>query len=148
MVAVFVAAAFFMVAPGLAAQQTAPVGATPASEAREAPPTERVDMLFFDWNSAKISAESASTLDKLVARRSGQPVRYVEVRGFSDRSGPRSSELQVARRRAGAVRDYLLQHGVTQDIRLVVPRRARPLIPTADGVREVQNRRVEIRWVD
>jgi outer membrane protein OmpA-like peptidoglycan-associated protein len=46
------------------------------------------------------------------------------------------------------VRAYLVEHGVPGTAMTIqVYGEQRPIVPTEDGVREVQNRRVEIRFV-
>jgi outer membrane protein OmpA-like peptidoglycan-associated protein len=68
------------------------------------------------------------------------------VVGHSDRSGPSNANRASSRRRAEAVRDYLLTHGVpSAAIRVTAAGEEAPYIATEDGVREPQNRRVDVR---
>ena len=70
---------------------------------------------------------------------------YVGIYGFTDTSGTREHNEQLSYFRARAVADDLVRYGVD-------PRRLNPRgygetnlrVPTADGVVEVRNRRVEI----
>ena len=99
--------------------------------------------VFFDWNSAKLSGESLATLDAVVAARVGDA--RIDLAAFSDRSGPRRASLVMARRRAEAARDYLLSKGVAGDrIGIRAYGASHLLIATERGVREAQNRRVDI----
>ena len=69
----------------------------------------------------------------------------IEVNGYADRSGPAQFNEVLSLRRAEAVAAELLRRGVPRNE--IVTRgfgEANPLVPTADGVREPQNRRVEI----
>ena len=69
----------------------------------------------------------------------------IDVTGHTDRSGSDKYNQALSVRRAEAVRRELVADGVADG--LIVTRgvgEADPLIPTADGVREPQNRRVEI----
>jgi outer membrane protein OmpA-like peptidoglycan-associated protein len=113
--------------------------------AQVAPPTA---MIFFDWGKVEIQRDYAAALDKIAARaRAEADVRLV-VEGHSDRSGPSSASRQSSSRRAAAVRDHLIGRGVPADrIEVRAWGEERPLIATADGVREPQNRRVDVRLV-
>jgi outer membrane protein OmpA-like peptidoglycan-associated protein len=67
------------------------------------------------------------------------------VNGYTDRSGAPQFNEALSIRRANAVAAELLRRGVPRNE--IVTRgfgEANPLVPTADGVREPQNRRVEI----
>jgi outer membrane protein OmpA-like peptidoglycan-associated protein len=69
----------------------------------------------------------------------------VLVEGHADRSGPESYNLALSQRRAEAVAAALRARGVPGDaMSLQAFGETRPRVPTADGVREPQNRRVEI----
>ena len=75
----------------------------------------------------------------------GQGVTRIEVNGFTDRSGPADYNMQLSIRRANAVAAELVRRGVPRNE--IVTRgfgEENNLVPTADGVREPQNRRVEI----
>ena len=74
--------------------------------------------------------------------------RLLLIDGHSDRSGPAGGNLISSRKRAGIARDYLAAHGVAASaMRVRSFGETAPIIATEDGVREVQNRRVEIRFV-
>lgn len=104
---------------------------------------EGTTLVFFDWGGSEISRDSAATLDAFAAANGGAPIL---ITGHSDRSGPAGANRRASLERARMVADYLASKGVPRSAMAVsgVGEEA-PLIPTADGVREVQNRRVEIR---
>ena len=103
-------------------------------------------LVFFDWGKGELSGDAKANLDKL-AERYRQVPRPMTIDGHSDRSGADASNLASSRRRAGTVRDYLVERGVPGSAMSVrAYGETWPIIATADGVREVQNRRVEIRW--
>ena len=63
----------------------------------------------------------------------------------ADRSGPSAYNRRLSQRRAEAVAAELVRHGIrTEQIAFRAFGETRPLVPTRDGVRETQNRRVEI----
>ncbi|HWH16856.1 MAG TPA: OmpA family protein, partial [Allosphingosinicella sp.] len=64
-----------------------------------------------------------------------------------DRSGSASYNVGLSQRRADAVRSYLAGRGVPNGAMATEAfGESRPLVETADGVREPQNRRVEITF--
>ena len=106
------------------------------------PPPYRV---FFDWNSAG-GGPSGRAVIALAAQafKAGAPVT-VQVTGFTDTSGSADYNQRLSERRANAVAAVLVQDGVPQTNLVVTGRGENDLrVPTPNGVREPQNRRVEI----
>ena len=69
----------------------------------------------------------------------------VQVTGFTDTSGSADYNQRLSVRRANAAAAVLAQDGVPQSSMVVTGRGQNDLrVPTPDGVREPQNRRVEI----
>jgi outer membrane protein OmpA-like peptidoglycan-associated protein len=69
----------------------------------------------------------------------------IEVSGHADRSGSDAYNQALSMRRAEAVAAELTRRGVPRTEMVIQAfGESRPLVPTADGVREPQNRRVEI----
>ena len=65
--------------------------------------------------------------------------------GHTDKSGPDDYNMALSLRRANTVKNALVSEGVPATAIAVVGRgETQPLVQTADGVREPQNRRVEI----
>lgn len=113
-----------------------------ASQWGEAGPT----LVFFDWGKSELGNDAKATLDKFAERYAATP-RPMTVDGHSDKSGASAGNLASSRKRAGMVRDYLASKGVPATAMTVrAYGETWPIIATEDGVREVQNRRVEIRW--
>jgi outer membrane protein OmpA-like peptidoglycan-associated protein len=76
--------------------------------------------------------------------KAGSPVT-VQVTGYTDTSGSPEYNQRLSVRRANAVAAVLVQDGVPQTALVVSGKGENDLrVPTPDGVREPQNRRVEI----
>lgn len=116
-----------------------------AALARQA---EEPVLVYFSWDSSEISDHERPKLDALVAALAKRRYREVVVEGHSDRSVSPDYAFVLSDRMAQAVRDRLVDSGV--DCAKVAARglgAGIPRVETAQGVREVQNRRVEIRVV-
>lgn len=102
-------------------------------------------VVFFDRNSIALWPESRSILKDVVTMVRALEASRVELHGHTDRTGPADYNLRLSRHRAEAVKSALIELGLT-DVELVVIAKGEdaPLVPTDDGIREVQNRRVEL----
>jgi outer membrane protein OmpA-like peptidoglycan-associated protein len=127
-----------------AAAAVAASGVAPAQQPNTAAPL----MLFFDWGKPDVRSDDQAVLDQAAASWRASPNQRLVIAGYSDRSGGSGANLRAAKRRAETVRKELLKRGVPAgDMILEAYGEQRPLVPTEDGVREVQNRRVEIKIV-
>ena len=115
--------------------------------AQPAPPVaaRKVFMVFFDWDRSTITAEGMGIIQQAAeAYRSGGRVQ-IQVTGYTDRSGSPGYNQRLSERRATAVASALTKLGVPRGDMAVSGRGENDnRVPTADGVREPQNRRVEI----
>jgi OOP family OmpA-OmpF porin len=109
------------------------------------PPMPKVFIVFFDWDKDTISRQGMAIIHAAAdAYRSGMPVR-IQVTGYTDRSGSPGYNRRLSERRAGNVANALAEFGVPRAQMAVSGRGENDnRVPTADGVREPQNRRVEI----
>ena len=119
--------------------------AAPVVAAAAAPvAAARTFLVFFDWSKSDLTDRARQIIGEAASAR-GQGVTRIEVNGFTDRSGSDSFNQGLSERRANAVAAELVRRGVPRNE--IVTRgfgEANNLVPTADGVREPQNRRVEI----
>ena len=103
--------------------------------------------VFFDFDKSKLTPEAAKVVAEIAkaAKDAGYP--HLDLVGFTDASGSGNFNMRLSLRRAEAVKKALVAAGVPAD-RLAVEGRgkAEPVVPTADGVREPQNRRVAVRF--
>ena len=126
-------------------QQLPPPRDTPVSVAANAACTRVPFLVFFDWDKADLTMDAATTLDATVAMLRDCGFPQVSLDGYTDRSGSDGYNQALSIRRADAVRGYLATHGVPEGaIAAQGFGESNPRVATADGVRELQNRRVEI----
>ena len=123
----------------------APVVAPPAPPPPPPPMARRVFLVFFDWDRDTITPEGGQILQQAAAAwRSGAPVT-IQVTGYADRSGSPGYNQRLSERRANNVANAMTRLGVPRQAMAVSGRGENDnRVPTADGVREPQNRRVEI----
>ena len=123
----------------------APVRAQAGNSTEMASSSGASFLVFFDWGKPELGGDAKATLDKVIAAYRKKPDVRMRLEGHTDRSGSAAANLRSARRRAAEVRSYLIANGVPGNVISIVSQgESQPLITTEDGVREVQNRRVEI----
>ena len=104
-------------------------------------------IVFFDWDRSDITPQAAAILDNAAAAYQQTGSAQVVLAGHADRSGSAQYNVGLSQRRADAVRSYLAGRGVPDGAMATEAfGESRPLVETADGVREPQNRRVEITF--
>ncbi|MFC7475950.1 OmpA family protein [Dankookia sp. GCM10030260] len=110
-----------------------------------APALARTYLVFFDWDKYNLTDRARQIITEAAdASRKVQTTR-IEVAGHADRSGSPAYNQRLSQRRADAVAAELVRQGISRnEIAVSAYGESRPLVPTADGVREPQNRRVEI----
>jgi outer membrane protein OmpA-like peptidoglycan-associated protein len=121
----------------------------PAPVAAPAPAPPHSASVFFDFGNADLNdrsrvviAEMAQTAKDLLA--SGKASQVV-VNGYSDTSGSPQSAMGISIQRANAVAAELVRNGVPSNVISIHGfGETHLLVPTGPGVREPQNRRVEI----
>lgn len=116
-----------------------------AAAAGKAPSAVRTFLVFFDWDKADLTDRARAIVGQAAdASKAGGATR-VEVTGHADRSGSAEYNLSLSRKRGELVAAELVLQGVSKTlISVTADGETKPLVPTADGVREPQNRRVEI----
>jgi outer membrane protein OmpA-like peptidoglycan-associated protein len=115
-----------------------------------AKPTERGDVItlgdvLFDSNQAELRTGGLRDMDKLVVFFKRYPERTALIEGFTDSQGSQSDNLDLSQRRAGAVRDALIDQGVFAD--RLTSRGHGEAHPTSTNTTQAgrqANRRVEI----
>ena len=115
---------------------------------KPSPPAEppvRNFLVFFDFDKSTLTPRAMDIVKEAAnVAKSGHNAR-VTCTGQTDTAGPPSYNMALSLRRANAVKDALVRNGVPATAIAVVGRGEQGLlVPTPDGVREPQNRRVEI----
>ncbi|MBN9486719.1 MAG: OmpA family protein [Alphaproteobacteria bacterium] len=118
------------------------VAAPPAA----APPVSAPSfMVFFDWDRSNLSQQALSTIQQAADAYKTKGSARITATGHTDTSGPADYNMALSLRRANTVKDALVRDGVPATAISVVGKGETDLlVPTGDGVREPQNRRVVI----
>ena len=131
--------------PTPAAPAPTPAAAPAPAPAPVAAPIQRNFLVFFDWDKADITAEAQRVIQQAAASAKAGNVARITLTGHADRSGPERYNQKLSERRAAAVKAELVKQGIAANQIVTIGKgETQPLVPTADGVREPQNRRVEI----
>ncbi len=110
-----------------------------------APAEARTYLVFFDWDRADLSARARQIVAEAAAASQKVQTTTIEVNGYTDLSGTAAYNQRLSVRRAQSVEAELVRDGVQRnEISIHGYGESNPLVPTAPGVREPQNRRVEI----
>jgi outer membrane protein OmpA-like peptidoglycan-associated protein len=122
----------------------APVAAPPAPPPAAVAPQKQVFIVFFEFDKSSLTADGRRVVDAAAAAfKSGKS--GVAIAGYTDLAGTQQYNLALSKRRAETVKTALVRDGVpAAAIDEKWFGKQNPRVPTADGVREPQNRRVEI----
>jgi len=144
--AIFIGLRFALNPPAPAPQPVAQPAPAPAPAAPPpAPAPVRDFLVFFDFNSDAITPQAEAILREAAANARQLGNTRIVATGHADRSGSAAYNMGLSQRRADAVRTALVRLGLqTGEIQTVAKGEADPLVATPDGVREPQNRRVQI----
>jgi len=117
----------------------------PAPAAVPAPAPTRSYLVFFDWDKATLTDRARQIIKEAADNSTKVQYTRIEVNGYTDTSGTPKYNQGLSVRRAKAVQAELIKDGVPQNaIAIQGFGDTHLLVPTGPGVREPQNRRVEI----
>lgn len=109
------------------------------------PDLPRTYLVFFDWDKADITPEASAIIKTAAANANEMSVVRLVLTGHADTSGPQGYNMALSKRRADVVSAAFANMGFKQgEISVLAKGETEPLVATGDGVREPQNRRVEI----
>jgi hypothetical protein len=123
----------------------APPPPAPVPMAAPAPAPARSYLVFFDWDKATLTPRAQQIIHEAAANSTQVKYTQIEVNGYTDTSGTPQYNQGLSIRRAQAVAAELVKDGVPKSaIAIQGFGETHLLVPTGPGVREPQNRRVEI----
>ena len=109
------------------------------------PPAPVSFVVYFKSGGDEFTDESKILVARLLEEMGRRPSPEITVVGHTDRVGSDQANDALSLQRAGRVRELLIQRGVAADRIIAAGRGERDLlVPTADGIDEPRNRRVEI----
>jgi outer membrane protein OmpA-like peptidoglycan-associated protein len=110
-----------------------------------APAPARSYLVFFDWDKYNLTDRARAIIKEAAVNSTKVQYTKIQVNGYTDTSGSPKYNMGLSIRRAEAVAAELVKDGVPKTaIAIQGFGQTHLLVPTADGVREPQNRRVEI----
>jgi outer membrane protein OmpA-like peptidoglycan-associated protein len=122
----------------------APAAAPVAAPAPAVQPA-RSYLVFFDWDKATLTDRARQIIKEAAANSTHVQYTRIEVNGYTDTSGTPQYNMGLSIRRAATVKAELIKDGVpAAAISTQGFGETHLLVPTGAGVREPQNRRVEI----
>jgi iron complex outermembrane receptor protein len=126
-------------------EEEAPAAAyvPPAAQAPMAAPKSY--MVFFDFNKSDLTPQAVEIVDTAAKNAGPAKVTQLTVTGHTDTVGSDAYNMRLSKRRAESVAAELEKQGIaSSEIEIVAKGKRDLLVPTKDGVREPQNRRVQI----
>lgn len=133
-------------APAPVAQPAPEPAPAPAPEPEPEPivlPSNYI--VFFDFDSDELTPEALAILRTVAANAPQMDYTTIELSGHTDTSGASAYNQALSERRAANVQAELVRLGLqSNEIATTAQGEGSPLIATDNGIREPQNRRVEI----
>jgi outer membrane protein OmpA-like peptidoglycan-associated protein len=108
-------------------------------------PAPKSYLVFFDFNKSDLTQQAVTIVDQAASNAGPAKVTRLTVTGHTDTVGSDAYNMRLSRRRAESVAARLEKDGIpSSEIEIVAKGKRDLLVPTADGVKEPQNRRVQI----
>ncbi len=115
------------------------------SEALSIQPKQPVHFLLYFEKDTNLTADSLRQIPAIIAAIRERASTDISVVGHADAVGSREFNMTLSKNRAVSVRNILVREGVDANVITTTSHgKENPLIPTADGVSEPRNRRVEV----
>jgi peptidoglycan-associated lipoprotein len=126
--------------------QVAPVDAN-ATNGTAQGPVNVARLVYFDYDSFQIKAESQAIIEQHARFLRANPQRKVSLEGHTDERGGREYNLALGQKRAESVRRALALLGVADgQMEAVSFGKEKPAVAGSDEASWAQNRRVEIAY--
>ncbi|HEX6631730.1 MAG TPA: peptidoglycan-associated lipoprotein Pal [Gemmatimonadaceae bacterium] len=105
-------------------------------------------MIHFDFDKSDLRAEAQSTLDAKIPLFQANPEMRIRISGHADERGSDEYNVALGQRRASAAKQYLVQHGISEDrIEIVSYGEERPTCTEQNESCYQQNRRDEFEII-
>ena len=106
---------------------------------------ERSFITFFDYDQSVLTPNAKDIIRTLFSSTKSAEAVHFDLTGHADRVGSDAYNIALSKKRALSVKSELMRLGVSEsDISVSWKGESDPLVPTEDGIKEPQNRRVEI----
>ena len=105
-------------------------------------------IVYFDFDDDGLSGEARATLEKVLQDAKAKNASRINIFAFTDAAGNNAYNQSLSRRRAASAAAYLRDGGFdASKMSYSALGEGSQRVATADGVRESENRRVELRLV-
>ena len=102
-------------------------------------------LVFFDFNKSDLTMDAVKVVAQAAANAGPAKATEITVTGHTDTVGSDAYNMRLSKRRAESVAAQLEKDGIpSSEIEIVAKGKHDLLVPTKDGVKEPQNRRVTI----
>lgn len=107
-----------------------------------------LDNVFFDTGKATLKKESFEALNTLYEVMKNKKTLVIEVAGHTDSDGDADMNMKLSKRRAEAVRKYLIQKGIeTNRVKAEGYGETQPVASNDNPQGKAKNRRTEVRII-
>jgi len=115
------------------------------ASAATTPEFPRAYRILFDWDKETLGLAAQEIVSAVAMNAQEGEIIRIKAIGHADRSGTADYNATLSRKRAETVKRMLIEMGLPED-QIMIDWRGEnePVVATDDGVRERQNRRVEI----
>lgn len=122
-----------------------PPAPAPAPVRAPAPPVPQKFLVFFDFDKSNLRSDAQKIVSESVTYAKTNGKATIVVTGHADTSGSDAYNMALSERRAQTVEKELERLGIpASEVSVHWKGESEPLVQTGDGVKEPQNRRVEI----
>ncbi len=130
---------------GPSEEPAAPAAPYTPPPAQAVAPAPKSYLVFFDFNKSDLTPQATTIVDQAASNAGPAKVTRLTVTGHTDTVGSDAYNMRLSRRRAESVASRLEKDGIpSSEIEIAAKGKRDLLVPTADGVKEPQNRRVQI----
>jgi OmpA-OmpF porin, OOP family len=110
--------------------------------------TITLNNIFFDFDKTTLKSESFPELNRIVDLMNGRTTMQVDIAGHADATGETQYNLELSKRRAQAVQQYLIGKGIAESrISTSFYGESKPVESNASKEGRRKNRRVEFKIV-